>query len=696
MEISVNGTLDRSATVDQNTGQMISIVDLDEGRNQIVLVTVNAVGLRSDALTLNTTLDTQAPQVETILPKDGTSVTNATEIRAMLYDSTVADSTVSGINRETLTVTLTRVEKVIEGAIEAASDPVALDEPDYNEASGTLTVGLAETLENLSKYTVQIGVEDKAGNSAAASSTFRIDQAAPDTSKPEIFAINPAEGAVLNGDELANLAIRASIFDASGLAEVNINLDGAPLPLGLDANPLPTQIATWTFEFKPAEALEDKAHRLTIYAKDGANPANEQTVTVDFTVESSTPKPVFDAAAISSRQSDNGILLLNLAGGVLVGNAEPEASVAFSVNNQPAGTTKVDADGRFSKTVQLNDGLNQIVATATKNGNSAQSNPLIIQVDTNPPTLGNASPEPGLRTRETTITMVVEIADDVLGSGIDPASLDFVLDGNRRISPDDFSFDAGKLSYTKELAEGNHFFRVTAADFAGNRQTFNSGVFTVDLTAPTVSRFAPANGATVSNPTLEISAIIDDDDVKDVGLQLLSVDAPETPIPGQGEFKASSGRLSFKPDSALANGTYQATVVATDIAGNTSDPNTSSLIFGIDTEYDDSTGPDVVPRFPKEGQAISTASIKAIKFEVLDADAGVDFSTMTVTVNGVEVDMTGGAVLLNRETGTVPDYEAVRASTVEIRLNGSIAGMASVDEEGTFFLEHALLAEGTK
>ena len=672
VEISVNGSLTTTANIDQKTGAVTSSVPLVEGRNQLILVTINAIGLRSEPTTLATILDTQTPQVSALLPKDGSSVIKATEIQATLRDSTIASSVVSGINAGSIEVTLNRIDP--------DSQSVLLGEQKFDPASGRLTVEVValsfgnpdfptqKLTEELSpgKYTVSLQVEDNVGNTAGTEhSTFDIVQEKKDLTKPEIFAINPPDGSVLNGEELGGFVIRTSIYDESGLEEVRIKLDGAPLPLGLEGNPLPTGNATWTFEFGGTELrhyqLSDGAHLLTIYAKDRANPANEQgPVNVNFTIDTSIQEPVFDTTATSSRQTADGTLLLNDNEATLAGTAEPNADVAFSVNGQPLGTTvKVDANGRFSKSIQLFDGVNEIFATATKGGNRATSNPLRILVDALPPTIGNARPEPGFRTKETTIMMSVEISErnplagssGISGSGIDSANLTFVLDGNRRINDFNLNSDNGQLSYTTDLAEGSHFFSVTAVDFAGNRSNFNSGVFTVDVTAPTVSHILPEDGATISNPNLEISAIIEDDDVQSVGLQLFPAEEPATQIAGKVDFNASTGRVRFILDSPLADGTYQGAIQATDTVGNASQP--QAIIFGIDTQYVDSIAPDVIPLYPKPEQTISTYSIVAISFEVIDADSGVDFNTMEIKVNGEVVDMTGGAVVMNRETGEV-------------------------------------------
>jgi len=132
-------------------------------------------------------------------------------------------------------------------------------------------------------------------------------------------------------------------------------------------------------EYAPS-GLSDGVHLLTIYAKDLANPANEQgPVNVNFTIDTSIQEPVFDTTAASSRETADGTLLLNNNEATLTGTAEPNADVAFSVNGQPLGTTvSVDASGRFSKSIQLFDGVNEILATATKGGNSATSDLLRI------------------------------------------------------------------------------------------------------------------------------------------------------------------------------------------------------------------------------------------------------------------------------------------------------------------------------
>jgi len=767
VEISVNDNLVKSALVlEENEGQMGENLTLGEGLNRLSFVTVNAAGMRSDALTFETILDTQAPKVDSLMPKDSSSIIDAAEIQAVLRDSTVGTANVSGIYPESIEVTLTRIEKMVDGEAQTVSEPITLNRIGYDKDSGNLSVGIAEDLENLSKYTVKVTAEDNAGNSVEEMSTFTIDRGRLDDVEPVILAVYPADEEVIDGEELANLVISASISDESGLAEVTVELDGKLLPLGLDENPLPPGNATWTFEFAPSEGLTGGFHLLSIFAEDNAYPSNVQTTIVGFTVETSIETPVFDAAAISSRQTAEGVLLLDSREAMLMGTAEPEATLEFSVNGQSAGSTQVDFTGDFFKSLLLLEGESEIIATVTKGGNSADSEPLNVFVDLGHPLIGNAIPEPDFRTKEADIAMSVQISDGALGSGINPASLTFVLDGNVRIGDFNFDADSGLLTYTANLAEGEHFFRVFAEDFAGNQTIFNSGLFAMDLTAPRVAYIYPEGDETLANPTPEISVIFMDDDIQSVELQLSSVDAPETQIPGQGGFNALSRLFTFTPDNPLPAGMYQMTILATDIVGNISESEVPSA-FSIDTESEDITPPNIIPRYPNLGQTIGTSSAAAIRFYVLDADSGVDFSTVFAQINGINVGITGEAVSLNSETGEatipgeefslnngvnavtivaadnagnydvfrynfvvslfaprppalnfgdtitrrpdgtrytnsseiavtgeVPDADVVSASEVEIRVNGEVAGVVPVAEDGTFSLERILLEPG--
>ena len=68
------------------------------------------------------------------------------------------------------------------------------------------------------------------------------------------------------------------------------------------------------------------------------------------------------------------------------------------------------------------------------------------------------------------------------------------------------------------------------------------------------------------------------------------------------------------------------------MAGNLSQ---QQVNFKLDLTATDSQPPIIRPQFPLPDQEISTVSMMAIKFQVLDADSEVNFEEMVVEINGV-------------------------------------------------------------
>ena len=666
VEIFVNGDLATRATIDGGTGNFMANVPVREGENEVVLIVVDAIGQRgAPASPRHIVLDTQPPQIDGLEPVDNAVLRDVNAIRAILRDSRIASPIISGVNPDSIQVLLDGV-------------PLPFDDPStpeiegcqYNPLSGRLICNVAEPFADQSTHTLQIQVADGLGNLAEASSTFTIDRSLPDVTVPVISGINPPDGAALNAAALAreDFALRASAYDTeSGLEEVQIRLDGEVLRVEVftartqlepgetpdlgSENDTPEESDFLSPEdigaiaFTPPVPLADGEHLLTIYARDKVG--NENTLNSSFTVDASTLIPVLDAidSPLKSRLVD------------LVGQAEPEATVTILINGTPFGTAIAPPDGRFNKAnLRLIEGENRITALGLDvSGNiSEESEPLNLLVDTRAPLIGNPLPEPGSRTTDSGVQMSVEFSDGPTGSRVNPDSLTFVLDGN--IPIEDFSIDNSRVTYASpgDLAEGSHFFRVSASDFAGNRATFNSGEFVVDRTPPILARTAPLDGEVISNGGIAITATIEGDDIQTAAMQVFPTAEPENPIPGNngGEFDPISGRLRFQPIGELAVGEYTVEIDVQDQAGNRTE---ASFTFRVDTGVADTIPPTIVPRFPAPGQEVSTNSLLAIKFEVLDSDSGADFGALTVEINGVVYNelFSSGAGVLNRETGEV-------------------------------------------
>merc|ERR1711964_880156 len=106
-------------------------------------------------------------------------------------------------------------------------------------------------------------------------------------------------------------------------------------------------------------------------------------------------------------------------------------------------------------------------------------------------------------------------------------------------------------------------------------------------------------------------------------------------------------------EADLAGGNYLATISVADVAGNLSQ---QQVNFKLDLTATDSQPPIIRPQFPLPDQEISTVSMMAIKFQVLDADSEVNFEEMVVEINGViyeDLFAAGNANRYNRDTGEV-------------------------------------------
>merc|ERR1711964_468052 len=106
-------------------------------------------------------------------------------------------------------------------------------------------------------------------------------------------------------------------------------------------------------------------------------------------------------------------------------------------------------------------------------------------------------------------------------------------------------------------------------------------------------------------------------------------------------------------EADLAGGNYLATISVADVAGNLSQ---QQVNFKLDLTATDSQPPIIRPQFPLPDQEISTVSMMAIKFQVLDADSEVNFEEMVVEIHGViyeDLFAAGNANRYNRDTGEV-------------------------------------------
>ncbi len=638
VEVYRNDQLQVVATIDSNTGVFMTKLPLLEGKNQIDILPVNIVGLKGQFTPMGIfVVDTQKPIIESLQPSNGTALPNFSALRAVIKDSTIVSEIASGVNPDSISLTI---------------DGQMVTDFSYDPTSGLLIYQPIASQNEAKEYTVLLKVSDLLGNSSQAEVKFQVDPDEDDVVPPTIAGLFPRLGQTINTQQLNGLEIRTSIYDVgSGLNTVQIRLDGQLVNLPTEETD-DSLAGQGVIVIKP-DQLSEGDHLLTIYAQDKSG--NEKVVNSNFVVDTKadtpsiqTPSPFVNQTSIS-----------------LNGQGEAGAAINLFINGQPTQSVEVNPKGNFIfDSVNLIEGNNEIYLESidVAGNQSLRSTTASVFVDLQPPTVGNPIPSDGQRTQSQLLEMKVEVADNPGGSGIDTDSLQFVLDGNQPLWEFVYQSEIGLLSYIPaensaevlSLAEGLHTFRVVASDLAGNQTIFDSGQFYVDITPPEIGDLLPLEGDTLTSPAVKIQALIK---AKDVAPDQISVKLKQLELDNLMELKANfdpiSGKLVAQVENDLPSGDYVVSVSVADIAGNISQ---QQVNFKLDLTATDSQPPIIRPLFPLPNQEISTVSMMAIKFEVLDADSLINFEDMTVEINGVIYDnlfKKGSGNRYNRDTGEV-------------------------------------------
>lgn len=154
------------------------------------------------------------------------------------------------------------------------------------------------------------------------------------------------------------------------------------------------------------------------------------------------------------------------------------------------GTALSDGDHRFSAQISDNDGNTSSLAS------------IVFTVDTVAPTLNITSPAEGLLTASTSI-VVAGTTNDATSS---PVTLTMALDSGAAQSVTVASNGAFTKTFTG-LAHGVHKVVVVAKDAAGKTTTITRN-FTVDTSAPVISKITITPNPADAGSTMKISVVV--------------------------------------------------------------------------------------------------------------------------------------------------------------------------------------------
>nr|WP_246513622.1 Ig-like domain-containing protein [Azospirillum picis] len=451
-----------------------------------------------------------------------------------------------------------------------------------SNAQGAFTV--ASSALSAGSHTLTVRSVDRAGNTSTASSGLVV-SVDLSTVQPTIAMAQGSDTGASNSDRIT--AATQPVIYGTAEAGSTVTVYAGNLAVGTAEA---STLGAWSIQ---TNTLAAGNHSMTAIAVDAAGNTSAASTTLMVTIDTLaiTPSLGLSTATNSGLTSDT---VTNDSTPDLTGSMEPGGVISLYEGATLRGSATADQSGVWTVTSsQLSNGNHTLTARGIDlAGNTSDvSSALVVTIDTIAPSAATgmalaAGSDVGLSSSD----RITRITTPSFTGSAEANSTITLYDGNTVIGTA-LANGAGNWTVTSAstLTSGQHSFRVTVADLAGNVSAASSPLsVTIDTTAPTLS-------------ALSLTAATDTGTSSTDGIT-------RNPAPTvTGTVKANSAVTVYDGGTALgtvtANGlgiwslglptlaaaTHTLSAVAMDRAGNTSSPSANFLVT-IDTSAATPTG----------------------------------------------------------------------------------------------------------